>query len=376
MVYIALGVLAASLSFLVYTHGFSRQPLVPNQRSWTGALRKLGLLRGDPSPGDGSTVNDVAGVEHDATATANKAELDVDIRLSTPASSSSLSRNGEPSNHHASLPSLKVQQGEYSKVNPMNKPGNAFDNGPVLPPGFNTFTQRQLSDQKKKPSPSPPDDVSTQNPSRQNSSTLMAPPPSSRSSFNSSTPRPSSKISSALLQPPPSAASAQRLPPSRTLAPRASSSSSLAPSTSTLAPSKRPSKKVLLDPGHSPLDWAYLVHHPPTPTFLRGASVPPHLVRVSPSMLRYHNGRKGKDAWGVWQGRVYNLSPYMKFHPGGVDELMKAAGREKDGERLFLEIHPWVSWESMLGECLVGMLVGENDVLAGDANDGSLEDID
>lgn len=51
----------------------------------------------------------------------------------------------------------------------------------------------------------------------------------------------------------------------------------------------------------------------------------------------------------------------MKFHPGGVDELMKAAGREKDGERLFLETHPWVSWESMLSECLVGILVGEGE---------------
>lgn len=366
MVYIALGVLAASLSFLFYTNGFSRQPPEPKQRSWRGALRRLGLLRGDTSPPDGPTVNDVAGVEHDATATAKKAELDVDIRLSTP--ESSLSRNGGPSNHHASLPSLEVQQGEDSKVNPMNKSSNAFDNGPVLP-GFIIFTQRQLSDQKPLP-PSQPNDVSTKNPSSQNSSTLMPPP--SRSSSSSSAPRPSSKISSTL-QPPPSAASTQRLPPSRTLAPRASS---LAPSTSTLAPSKRPSKKVLLDPGHSPLDWAYLVHHPPTPTFLRSASVPPHLIRVSPSMLRYHNGRKGKDAWGVWQGRVYNLTPYMKFHPGGVDELMKAAGREKDGERLFLEIHPWVSWESMLGECLVGIMVGENDVLAGDANDESLEDID
>lgn len=51
----------------------------------------------------------------------------------------------------------------------------------------------------------------------------------------------------------------------------------------------------------------------------------------------------------------------MKFHPGGVDELMKAAGRETDGQRLFLEIHPWVSWESMLSECLVGILVGEGE---------------
>ena len=51
----------------------------------------------------------------------------------------------------------------------------------------------------------------------------------------------------------------------------------------------------------------------------------------------------------------------MKFHPGGVDQLMKGAGREEEGERLFNENHPWVNWENMLGECLVGILVGESE---------------
>ena len=74
---------------------------------------------------------------------------------------------------------------------------------------------------------------------------------------------------------------------------------------------------------------------------------------------------------------MYNLTPYMKFHPGGIDELMKAAGREKDGERLFLEVHPWVSWESMLGECMVGILVGENEVGPGGGNgEDHLEEMD
>ena len=52
----------------------------------------------------------------------------------------------------------------------------------------------------------------------------------------------------------------------------------------------------------------------------------------------------------------------MKFHPGGVDQLMRGAGREKEGEKLFNEIHPWVSWENMLGECLIGILVSEEEV--------------
>ncbi|KAL9103479.1 MAG: hypothetical protein Q9163_001475 [Psora crenata] len=160
------------------------------------------------------------------------------------------------------------------------------------------------------------------------------------------------------IRPPPSAASNLRRPLDRSHAP---SSSSLAPTSSTLAPSSRPSKKVLLKPGHSPLDWAHLTNCPPDPTFLRGADVPSHLIRVTPSLLKQHTGRKGKNAWGVYRGRVYNLSPYMDFHPGGVDQLMRAAGKEKEGERLFMEIHPWINWENMLGECLVGILVGEQE---------------
>ena len=51
----------------------------------------------------------------------------------------------------------------------------------------------------------------------------------------------------------------------------------------------------------------------------------------------------------------------MDFHRGGVDQLMRAAGKETDGERLFMEVHPWINWVNMLGECLVGVLVAENE---------------
>ncbi|KAL9007903.1 MAG: hypothetical protein Q9173_006917 [Seirophora scorigena] len=174
------------------------------------------------------------------------------------------------------------------------------------------------------------------------------------------------------LRPPPSAASTFRTPPSRSLG----TSMSAAPTASILPSSKRPSKKVQLEPGHSPLDWANLISKPPSSTYLRGDDVPSNLVRVPPSLLRYHNGRKGKNAWGVWQGKVYNLSPYMKFHPGGVDELMKGAGREKDGERLFMEVHPWVNWEGLMGECLVGILVHEEETNMAHKEGRDLEDMD
>ena len=40
--------------------------------------------------------------------------------------------------------------------------------------------------------------------------------------------------------------------------------------------------------------------------------------------------RTREDAWSVFNGKVYNITPYLHFHPGGVGELMRAAGR--DGE--------------------------------------------
>jgi len=34
------------------------------------------------------------------------------------------------------------------------------------------------------------------------------------------------------------------------------------------------------------------------------------------------------------------MTPYFDYHPGGVDELMRAAG--KDGTVLFQQTHAWV----------------------------------
>lgn len=70
-------------------------------------------------------------------------------------------------------------------------------------------------------------------------------------------------------------------------------------------------------------------------------------------------GRKGKDAWTVLGGKVYNMTPYLPFHPGGEPELMRGAGR--DGTKLFGEIHPWVNYENMLSACLIGIYVPEEE---------------
>ena len=131
----------------------------------------------------------------------------------------------------------------------------------------------------------------------------------------------------------------------------------------------KPRKKVELTPGHSPLDWATLTTNPTANL----TGLPPNTpyLKVPFSELKKMTGRKGKDAWTIYQGKVYNITPYLPYHPGGEPELMKCAGR--DGTKLFNEVHPWVNWEGMLGACLVGISVSDSTVKD---EQSTLEDLD
>ncbi|KIK55134.1 hypothetical protein GYMLUDRAFT_176040 [Collybiopsis luxurians FD-317 M1] len=152
----------------------------------------------------------------------------------------------------------------------------------------------------------------------------------------------------------------QRMPPppapnllNRTLGvPTTSRAGGLAVPPTTTKPPVKPSKKrekVALAPGHSPLDWAALKS---SGTDLRGVDT---LMRIPPSVLKQHNTRD--DAWSAFNGKVYNITPYLPFHPGGEKELMRVAGR--DGTKLFALTHAWVNADFMLDSCLVGFLVPE-----------------
>jgi cytochrome b involved in lipid metabolism len=60
----------------------------------------------------------------------------------------------------------------------------------------------------------------------------------------------------------------------------------------------------------------------------------PQLGRYTLEDLKEHKTQE--DAWTAIQGKVYNITPYLKFHPGGVKDLMRCAG--KDGTRLFSKL--------------------------------------
>jgi len=70
------------------------------------------------------------------------------------------------------------------------------------------------------------------------------------------------------------------------------------------------------------------------------------VVPVSRQELARHN--KVDDAWMAIRGRVFNVTRYMDFHPGGVDELMRGVG--SDATKLFDEVHAWVNYPQLLGK--------------------------
>ncbi|KXJ91296.1 cytochrome b5-like heme/steroid binding domain-containing protein [Microdochium bolleyi] len=189
----------------------------------------------------------------------------------------------------------------------------------------------------------------------------MAPPPRPPTLNNLSANGSSAKSSSSLLAAPVGRPSPL---PNRNYD-RQSGSSTLAPPPSHSTKPAKPSRKVILEPGRSPLDWARIANHPTSD--LRNLPPGTPYLRVTPSMLKKQTGRKGKDAWTVFNGRVYNISPYMPYHPGGEPELLRCAGR--DGTKLFAEIHPWVNYETMLASSMIGLFVEESEVAGGEMDD-------
>ena len=85
-------------------------------------------------------------------------------------------------------------------------------------------------------------------------------------------------------------------------------------------------KKVPLAAGHTLLDWHRLANSGKDLAGTRG-----QFLRLTASEVRLHN--KKDDCWCILGGRVYNITEYLDFHPGGIPKLMLSAG--KDGTDLF-----------------------------------------
>lgn len=79
---------------------------------------------------------------------------------------------------------------------------------------------------------------------------------------------------------------------------------------------KVPRSKVQLGEGHSQANWM----NKKMPTV--------QLRRISKEELRQH--RKPEDPGGAWmalKGKVYDVTSYMDFHPGGREKIIQACGQ-------------------------------------------------
>ena len=92
-------------------------------------------------------------------------------------------------------------------------------------------------------------------------------------------------------------------------------------------------RKAHLEPGYSLMAWMKLS---------AGADMSGGVGTADPdeeetwkswpmTEIRKHNSLE--DFWTVVRGKVYNLTPYLRYHPGGINILMKTAGT--DGTVLF-----------------------------------------
>jgi len=329
-----IAVAVATLAFLAYTDKDGKM---------TSYLWGLLGYAADPKPSSELTFEDQRRLSSDATKGARE-EVGVSVNITTP------ERPRTSSSEDGGERTPKAMAGVTEALPPVpsftlqehrDEDEDESDEDNLPPPSFPAMNSAQRA------SAMPPPAISTP---RANG--LMA-PPAKPNGFMAPPPRPVPS-----LRPTPPAgntAAGLRVPTTGPLPNRnpTLSSNSLSTPITTATKTPNPRQKVLLKPGHSPLDWANLKRSGQN---LAGVD---RLIRVTPSMLKSQNGRKGKPAWSSYQGKVYNLSPYIPFHPGGEGELRRVAG--KDGAKLFHEVHPWVNWENMLEGCMVGIMVSEGD---------------
>ncbi|CDW56379.1 cytochrome b5 reductase 4 [Trichuris trichiura] len=77
-------------------------------------------------------------------------------------------------------------------------------------------------------------------------------------------------------------------------------------------------------------------------------------IYVTAKVLKEHSSES--DLWVLLNGKVYDVTSYLRFHPGGKDSILSVAGR--DATSLFNEFHAWVNYEALLGRCCIGQFVG------------------
>ena len=119
-------------------------------------------------------------------------------------------------------------------------------------------------------------------------------------------------------------------------------------SSSTAKPAPKPRRQVGVRKGFGLSDWNRLLQKSNDLAQLKGQGI----RRIRMKEVMQHN--KVHDGWIVLKRKVYNLSPYLPYHPGGEKILKAVLG--KDATELFDKYHRWVNETPLIGKLLVGYL--------------------
>jgi cytochrome b involved in lipid metabolism len=111
-------------------------------------------------------------------------------------------------------------------------------------------------------------------------------------------------------------------------------------------------KQQGLRPGFGLHDWMQLLRSAKDLSQRRGA---PIRKDITLSEVQRHN--KVYDGWIILRGKVYNIAPYLAYHPGGSAILEKCLGR--DATVLFDKYHSWVNLDNLIGPLLLGYVMIE-----------------
>lgn len=109
-----------------------------------------------------------------------------------------------------------------------------------------------------------------------------------------------------------------------------------------------PRQKVVLAPKHSPMGWEKLKKSKD----MRGISPYDFPLKVTKEELAKHN--TFEDAWISLDSKIYNVTDYLNYHPGGEKILKPYLGKEAGA--IFRKYHRWVNYERILDDCFLGFL--------------------
>ena len=109
-------------------------------------------------------------------------------------------------------------------------------------------------------------------------------------------------------------------------------------------------KKAPIRKGFALHDWKNLLASTNDLAQLKGQS-PYRLIPLSE--IQNHN-KIPHDSWIILHGKVYNIGPYLHYHPGGIEIMKECIGG--DATKLFEEYHRWVNVDNLIGKLLIGYL--------------------